>query len=95
MNENKANDLADEIETSLTPEELCLYERMYQSHYRLLYEFGIKTLKSSDKISVIKTKFYRQNINNPRKCAIARRIIEELYLSAWNLSNCFFDAVQR
>lgn len=94
LKENKANDYADEMEASVTPEELCLYERMYQSYYHLC-DFGIIKLKSSDKISVIKTKFYRKNISNPRKCAIARRIIEELYLSAWNLSNCFFDAVQR
>lgn len=62
-----------------------MYERMYKSYYTLL-DFGIKKLKSSDKINNIKTKYYRKNYDNPRKCAIAKRIIEELYLSAWNIS---------
>jgi len=92
-NENKANDYGDEIDASITPEELCLYERMYQSMNKNI-QFGIETLKSSDKISVIKTKFYMNNIDNTQKCAIAQRIIEELYLTAWNLSQSFLSATQ-
>lgn len=29
LKENKANDYADELEAAVTPEELCLYERMH------------------------------------------------------------------
>ena len=93
FSESKANDYADEIETSITPEELCLYERMYQTFYDLT-DFGIRKLKSSDKISVIKTKFYRNNLDSPEKCAIARRIIQELMLTSWNLSQSFISAIQ-
>lgn len=93
LQENKSNDYADEIEASITPEELCLYERMYQTYYDLL-DFGIHKLKSSDKISVIKTKFYRNNLEFPEKCAIARRIIQELMLTSWNLSQSFISAIQ-
>ena len=93
LKESKANDYADEIETSIIPEELCLYERMYQTFYDLT-DFGITKLKSSDKISVIKTKFYRNNLDSPEKCAIARRIIQELMLTSWNLSQSFISAIQ-
>jgi len=93
LEENKNNHLADEVEAFLFPEELCLYERMYQTFYDLT-DFGINNLKSSDKISVIKTKFYRNNLDSPEKCAIARRIIQELMLSSWNLSQSFLSAIQ-
>jgi transcription initiation factor TFIID subunit 1 len=93
LQENKINDYADEIEASIVPEELCLYERMYQTYYDLL-DFGIQKLKSSDKISVIKTKFYRNNLDFPEKCAIARRVIQELMLTSWNLSQSFISAIQ-
>lgn len=93
LQENKINDYADEIEASIIPEELCLYERMYQTYYDLL-DFGIQKLKSSDKISVIKTKFYRNNLDYPEKCAISRRIIQELMLTSWNLSQSFISAIQ-
>lgn len=93
LQDNKSNDYNNETEASITPEELCLYERMYQTYYDLL-DFGITKLKSSDKISVIKTKFYRNNLDNPEKCAIARRIIQELLLTSWNLSQSFVSAVQ-
>ena len=73
--------------------DLCLYERMHKSYYQLR-DFGIEKLKSSDKINNIKTKFYKKNFDNPRKCVIARRIIEELYLSAWNISQSFLQAIQ-
>lgn len=92
-NENKANDYGDEIDASITPEELCLYERMYQSMYRN-NSFGIETLKSSDKISVIRTKFFMNNIDDSRRWIIAERIIQELYLTAWNLSQSFLSATQ-
>ena len=93
LQDNKINDYADEIEASIIPEELCLYERMYQTYYDLL-DFGIHKLKSSDKISVIKTKFYRNNLEFPEKCAIARRVIQELMLTSWNLSQSFISAIQ-
>lgn len=92
LDENKANDLNGEMEASITPEDLCLYERMHKSYYQLR-DFGIEKLKSSDKINNIKTKFYKKNFNSPRKCVIARRIIEELYLSAWNISQSFLQAI--
>ncbi len=93
LQENKSNDYADEIEATISPEDLCLYERMYQTYYNL-FDFGIQKLKSSDKISVIKTKFYRNNLDRPDKCAIARRIIQELMLTSWNLSQAFLSAIQ-
>lgn len=93
LQENKSNDYADEIEATISPEDLCLYERMYQTYYNLC-DFGIQKLKSSDKISVIKTKFYRNNLDRPDKCAVARRIIQELMLTSWNLSQSFLSAIQ-
>ena len=91
--ENRTNEYGDETEAQITPEELCLYERMYQTFYDL-NDFGIHKLKSSDKISVIKTKFYRNHLDSPYECAIARRIIQELMLSSWNLSQSFLSAFQ-
>ena len=93
FNENKANDYGDEIDSSLKPEEICLYERMYQSYWKNTL-FGIEKLKSSDKISVIRTKFYMNNLERPDKCMICRRVIEELYLTAWNQSQSFLSAIQ-
>jgi hypothetical protein len=66
---------------------------MYKSYYHL-QDFGIKKLKSSDKINQIKTTFYEKNFMDARKCVIARRIIEELYLSGWNISFSFLKAIQ-
>jgi len=34
------------------------------------------------------------NIDDTAKCAIAQRIIEELYLTSWNLSQSFLSATQ-
>ena len=90
---NKADDYAGEMEVSLTPEELCLYERMYQSFYDVL-NFGIRSLKSSDKISLIKSKFCTKNINDSFKCMLARRIVEELNLTSWNISQSYLLAIQ-
>lgn len=39
---------------------------------------GIKELKSTDKLSVVKTKFYRKYIEDVHKTLIAKRIIEEI-----------------
>lgn len=51
-----------------------------------LINFGVEELKSTDKISVLKTKFYRKYIGEIRKTLIAKRIIEEIQLSAWFVS---------
>lgn len=62
---------------NVTPEEICLFERMHQSYQKLI-KFGIQELKSTDKISVLKTKFFRKFITDIRKTLIAKRIIEEI-----------------
>jgi hypothetical protein len=93
LNENKASDYADEIDVSITPEELCLYEKMYQTYYELR-DLGLYKMKSTDKIGIVKTKFYRQNLDDPAKCVIAKRIIQELLITSWNLSQSFLSALQ-
>ena len=50
---------------------------------------GINELKSTDKLSVVKTKFYRKHIKDVYKTLIAKRIIEEIQLSAWYVSQSF------
>ena len=75
---------------TVTPEDICLYERMHQSYFQL-YKIGIEELKSTDKISVLKTKYYRKNIDNVEKTLIAKRIIEDILLSSWNVSQSFLS----
>ena len=86
-------EIKSESDLRVTPEEICLYQRMKQSLAKLAY-FGITELKSTDKISVLKTKYYRKNIDNIRKTMIARRILEEIQLSAWNVSQSFLICKQ-
>lgn len=86
-------DIADDGSLDVTPEEMCLYERMMQSHYKL-YFMGIEELKSTDKLSVLRTKYFRNNIDDLYKTLVAKRIIEEILLSAWNVSYSFLSCQQ-
>lgn len=58
-----------------------------------MLEIGIKELKSTDKISVLKTKFFRKHINDIKKTLIAKRIIEEIQLSSWYVSQSFLSCL--
>jgi hypothetical protein len=49
-------------QTLVSPEEVCLYERMNQSHHQLK-EMGIVDLKSTDKIADLRTKYYKKTID--------------------------------
>ena len=51
-------EIAGEDNIDVEPEEICLYQRMHQSNQELL-NMGINELKSTDKLSVVKTKFYK------------------------------------
>lgn len=86
-------EIAGDSNFEVTPEDVCLYYRMHQSMYKLIF-FGIEELKSTDKISVLRTKFYRKNITDVEKTMIAKRVIEEILLSAWNVSQSFLSCMQ-
>lgn len=86
-------EIAGDSSLEVTPEEMCLYERMQQSYYKL-YFMGIEELKSTDKLSVLRTKFFRNNIDDLFKTLVAKRIIEEILLSAWNVSYSFLSCQQ-
>ena len=88
-------------EIDITPEEMCLYERMHACLSNLK-EFGLTELINADKINLARNKFIRRNnIENPgvnpatiRKNLIAKLIAEELQLTSWNLSQSFLTAKQ-
>jgi hypothetical protein len=86
-------DAQDDGDTTVRPEDLCLYKRMHQSYERLRY-LGIVEIKSTDRLSVLKTKFSRRNLDSPRKVVIANRIFEEVELSAWHISQSFKSCLQ-
>ena len=46
----------------VTPEDICLYERMHQCQAQLR-EIGIYELKSTDKISDLRTKYYKKHVD--------------------------------
>lgn len=81
-------EISDESELRVTPEEVCLYERMRQSMAKL-HHMGILEIKSTDKIGVLKSKFYKKHIEDSEKTLIAKRILEEVQLTAWNISQSF------
>lgn len=49
-------------QTLVSPEEVCLYERMNQSYHQLR-RIGIQELKSTDKIADLRTKYYKKKID--------------------------------
>lgn len=46
----------------VTPEDICLYERMHQCQAQLR-QVGIYELKSTDKISDLRTKYYKKHVD--------------------------------
>lgn len=88
-------------EVDITPEEMCLYERMHACLSNLK-EFGLCDLRNADKINLARNKYIKKNNqNNPgiipniiRKNLIARLVAEELHLTSWNLSQSFLTAKQ-
>ena len=88
-------------EIDITPEEMCLYERMHACLSNLK-EFGLTDLRNADKINLARNKFIKKNNqSNPginphtiRKNLIARFIAEQLHLTSWNLSQSFLTAKQ-
>lgn len=55
-------EMAGDQQTQVSPEEICLYERMNQSFHQLK-ALGIVELKSTDKIADLRTKFYKKTID--------------------------------
>jgi hypothetical protein len=55
-------EMAGDQQTLVSPEEICLYERMNQSYYQLR-NMGINELKSTDKIADLRTKYYKKTID--------------------------------
>ena len=61
----------------ITPEDICLYERKQMSKYQLM-QFGVNDLKTSDKLQLLRIKYYELNLTNYTKTLVANRILEEL-----------------
>lgn len=87
------DDHNDDGDFHIRPEDICLYKRMHQSLNKL-QNMGIEEIKSTDRLSVLRTKFYRKNLDNSRKTLISKRIFEEIQLSAWNVSQSFKSCQQ-
>ncbi len=50
---------------------------MQMSKFQLM-QFGVNDLKTSDKLQLLKIKYYELNLTNYTKTLVANRILEEL-----------------
>lgn len=77
----------------VTPEQICLYEKMQNSLHRL-QSLGICTLKTADKLKQTITVFFKKYPNDLTKFAYSKFISDELQLTSWYLSESFLNAEQ-
>lgn len=79
-----------EEKQQLKPEEFCLYEKMLQG-LKELHNRGVFKLVTTEKLSIAKSKFYKIHYKNLRKCIVCRKIIEEINLAPWNMTQNFLN----
>ncbi|CAK78433.1 unnamed protein product (macronuclear) [Paramecium tetraurelia] len=89
-----SNDDIQVLKYDITANQVCLYESMLHSSY-LLQEFGLKELKNSDKMKKTLQEYLSRNPQDFNSWVIARRIEDELNMTAWSLSQSFLHSANQ
>ncbi|CAK63292.1 unnamed protein product (macronuclear) [Paramecium tetraurelia] len=88
------NDDIQILKYDITANQVCLYESMLHSSY-LLQEFGLRELKNSDKMKKTLQEYLSRNPQDFNSWVIARRVEDELNMTAWSLSQSFLNSANQ
>ncbi|CAD8107723.1 unnamed protein product [Paramecium primaurelia] len=89
-----SNDDIQVLKYDITANQVCLYESMLHSSY-LLQDFGLRELKNSDKMKKTLQEYMSRNPQDFNSWVIARRIEDELNMTAWSLSQSFLNSANQ